>query len=99
MANVDGKWKTIVDSPMGAQAGVLTLDASGDTLTGTWTEQGNEVAIQDGKVDGDALSWKVNVSIPFPMTLDCSATVSGDDMTGTVKVGNFGSFAMTGTRE
>jgi hypothetical protein len=32
------------------------------------------------------------------MTLDCSATVTGNTMTGTVKAGSLGSFALTGTR-
>ena len=54
--------------------------------------------MQDGKIDGDDLSWKASVTVPFPMTLECSATVNGDAMSGTVKAGNFGTFAMTGTR-
>jgi len=35
MANVDGKWETVVASPMGDQKGTLTLKSSGDTLDGT----------------------------------------------------------------
>jgi len=99
MANVDGKWETVVASPMGDQKGTLTLKSSGDTLDGTWTYSGQEpVTIQDGKIDGVDLSWKASVTVPFPMTLECSATVNGDAMSGTVKAGNFGTFAMTGTR-
>jgi hypothetical protein len=98
MANVDGKWTTVVASPMGDQKGTLTLKSSGDALAGTWEYGGSSVAIQDGKIDGDNLSWKASVTTPFPMTLDCTATVTGDAMSGNVKAGSFGTFALTGTR-
>jgi hypothetical protein len=99
MANVNGPWKTVIDSPDGDQAGVLTVKSSGDNLTGTYESEGNTVTIQDGRVDGDALSWKMNVVIPAPMTIECKATVTGDSLSGTVVAGAFGSWLLTGTRE
>jgi len=83
---------------MGDQKGILTLKNSGYTVSGTWEYGGSSVAIQDGEIDGDNLSWKASVTIPSPMTLDCRATVNGDSMSGTVKAGNIGSFPLTGTR-
>ena len=55
--------------------------------------------IKDGKVDGDTLSWSLDMTVPMPMTLDRR----GDrgrrhDLNGTVTAGAFGSFPMTGTR-
>jgi hypothetical protein len=35
---------------------------------------------------------------PMPMTLDCSATINGDTVTGQVGAGAFGSFPLSGTR-
>lgn len=99
MANVDGKWNTIAKSPMGDQAGVLTVDSSGDAFTGTWSGAMGTTEVRDGKVDGDKLSWKMDVTVPMPMTIDCEATVSGNSMTGTATAGAFGSFPLTGTRE
>jgi len=99
MANVDGTWSTITKSPMGDQAATLTIISSGDTFTGTWSGSMGTQEVQDGKVDDDRLTWKVDVTVPMPMTLDCTATVSGDTMTGTVTAGAFGSFPLTGTRE
>jgi hypothetical protein len=99
MANVSGEWNTVIKSPMGDQSGVLTVDSSGSTFTGNFAGAMGTTEIQDGKVDGDALTWKMKITVPMPMTLDCKATVSGDTMTGTVTAGAFGSFPLTGTRD
>ena len=55
--------------------------------------------MQGGKVDGNQLSWKMQMTSPFPMTLDCTATIEGDSLKGTVSAGAFGSFPMIGTRQ
>ena len=99
MANVDGSWDTVTKSPMGDQQAVLTIDSSGDSFTGTYTGAMGSAEVKDGKVDGDTLTWKLDISVPMPMTLDCTATVDGDAMNGSVTAGAFGSFPMTGTRK
>jgi hypothetical protein len=95
---IDGKWNTTVQSPMGAQKTEVTFASSGNTLTGSAVAQGNTTQIQDGKIDGDNVSWKVSITSPFPMTLEFAGTVSGDKMSGKVKAGSFGSFDWTGER-
>ncbi len=96
--SVDGKWNITVNSPMGAQKSVATFKQDGTTLTGTMEAQGNTQAIQDGKIDGNNLSWKAAITTPFPMTLEFAGTLSGDSMSGAVKAGSFGSFDWSGTR-
>jgi hypothetical protein len=54
--------------------------------------------VVDGKVDGNTLTWKMNMVVPMPMTLDCEATVDGDSITGAVNAGAFGAMPMSGTR-
>ncbi len=98
MANVDGQWNLIIKSPMGNQMGALKVDSSGSSFTGSYSSSMGETPVNDGTVDGDELTWKMNITVPMPMTLDCKATVSGDSMTGTVTAGAFGSFPLTGTR-
>ncbi|NML07032.1 hypothetical protein [Sphingomonas sp. G-3-2-10] len=98
MANVDGSWDTLVRSPMGDQKATLTIASSGDTFTGTYSGAMGNAEIKDGKVDGDKLTWKLDISVPMPMTLDAEATVDGDAITGTVTAGAFGAFPLTGTR-
>ena len=98
MANVDGSWNTTVESPMGTQTAVLTVKASGSEFSGTWAGSMGTTEVKDGKVDGDKLTWKLDITVPMPMTLDCEATVDGNTMTGTVTAGAFGAFPLKGTR-
>ena len=55
--------------------------------------------IANGSVSGNTLSWKMDMTVPMPMTLDCTATVDGDSITGEVKAGAFGSMPVSGTRK
>ena len=98
MADVDGTWDTIVKSPLGDQKSTLTVKSDGSTFTGTNAGAMGSVDIDDGKVDGNTISWTMKMTVPMPMTLDCTATIDGDTLTGSVGAGAFGSFPMTGTR-
>src|SRR5262245_55641903 len=63
-ADVDGKWTGTLDTPMGPAMVAFTFKAAGTSLTGTTTTpDGGEIAISDGKIDGDKISF--NVSLDF----------------------------------
>jgi len=96
--SADGTWNTTINSPMGAQNGSMTLATDGSTLTGKLTGAQGELDIEDGTVDGDNLAWKASMTSPMPMTLEFTATVSGDEINGEVKLGAFGNATLTGTR-
>jgi hypothetical protein len=98
MANVDGSWNTVTKSPMGDQQATLTVASNGDSFTGNFSGGLGTTDITDGKVNGDTLSWTLDITVPMPMTLTCEATVDGDNLNGTVTAGAFGSFPITGTR-
>ena len=55
--------------------------------------------VENGKVDGNTLTWSMNMTVPMPMKLEGTATVDGDTLDGSVNAGAFGSMAMTGTRQ
>lgn len=95
--SADGTWKTTINSPMGVQQGTLTIATSGDTFTGKM-EGAQGVQDLSGKVDGNNLSWSAQLTQPFPITLEFTVTVDGDNMTGNVKAGAFGSSPLTGVR-
>jgi len=95
---VDGNWKIVVQSPMGAQEATLTLKTEGGTLTGTQQSNSTSMDIQEGKVDGDKLTWKGKITQPFPMNLEFAVTVSGDEMRGEVVAVGLGSSPLTGKR-
>jgi hypothetical protein len=96
---VDGTWKLVVSTPMGAQESTLVVSTSGSTLTGTQSAgSGDGRPIDEGTVDGNDITWKASITKPMPMTLEFSGTVDGDSLTGSVKLGMFGSASFTGTR-
>lgn len=95
--SADGKWKITINSPMGAQEVEAELTTNGDTFTGKTSGRMGEQAVE-GKVNGDTLTWSTSISQPMPMTLEFTATVSGDTMSGNVKLGAFGSAPLSGVR-
>jgi hypothetical protein len=98
MAKFDGIWDCTMKTPMGDQKTVLTIQSAGDTFTGTNVGSSGSAEIRDGKIDGDAISWTMEVKSPFPMKLEGKLTLAGDTLSGAIKAGNFGSFATTGAR-
>lgn len=96
--SADGTWKTTMNTPMGAQQGTLTLTTSGSDLSGKLAGPQGEIDITDGKVDGNRLTWKASITSPMAMTLDFDATVEGDSINGSVKLGAFGNATFSGTR-
>ena len=97
--SVEGTYDIAIQSPMGEQKGQLTVQPAGDGFTGTVSNaMMGTMDVSEGKVDGNRLTWKMDMKVPMPMTLDCDATVDGDTITGSVQAGAFGSMALTGTR-
>lgn len=94
---VDGTYEVTVKSPLGDQKSTLTVKSDGATFTGTNAGAMGSSDIS-GEVDGDTLTWKQQMTVPMPMTLDMTATVDGDSITGSVGAGAFGSFPLAGTR-
>ena len=97
--SVAGSYECVTKTPMGDQKSVLTVNVAGDSWTGTNAGAQGSLDVYDGKVDGNALTWKMNMTVPMPMTLEGTATVDGDTITGSVKAGMFGSMPLSGTRQ
>src|ERR1700748_3446335 len=95
---VDGKWEIVINSPLGAQKATLDLATSGNVLTGTQTAQQGSGPLENGKIDGNALSWSAKISSPLPLTLDFTGTVDGDKLSGSVRAASSGSFPFSGSR-
>ncbi|MEN9926514.1 hypothetical protein ACQKOE_08185 [Novosphingobium sp. NPDC080210] len=97
--SVAGTYECVTKTPMGDQKSDVTIVVNGDTFTGTNAGQMGSMEMENGKVDGNKLTWTMKMTVPMPMTLEGEATVDGDTITGSVKAGAFGSFPLSGTRK
>ena len=96
--SLSGTYNTTVKSPMGDQSGKFTVVTDGDTFTGKMEGGMGSMDVEEGKVDGNTLTWKMNMTVPMPMTLECEATVEGDTLAGNVNAGAFGAMPLTGEK-
>ncbi|MCC6925021.1 hypothetical protein [Novosphingobium sp.] len=97
--SVAGTYECVTKTPMGDQKSEVTINVDGDTFTGSNVGAMGSMELENGKVDGNKLTWSMKMTVPMPMTLEGEATVDGDTLTGSVKAGAFGTFPMNGTRK
>jgi hypothetical protein len=89
-ADISGKWTGDITGPDGANLTIgYQFKQEGAKLTGTVTGPGGDLAIQNGTVEGD----KVTFSLTFnEMKVGNEGTIKGEEIILTVKVNgeNFG---------
>jgi hypothetical protein len=96
---VDGTYNVEINTPMGKRTSKLTLKAEGTALSGSMAADQGTQAFTGGTVNGDAVAWAAEVSGPMGrMKLEYSGKVTGNEISGTVKLGNFGTAPFKGTR-
>ena len=98
MAGVAGKWNVTMNTPMGAQKSTLTLNVNGAALTGKMEGAQGALDLQNGKVNGNEVSWTADLTQPMPIKLEFAGKVDGDAISGNVKLGAFGNASFSGTR-
>ena len=96
--SVAGTYDCVTKSPMGDQKSKFTVNVDGDSFTGQNAGAMGSMDVVDGKVDGNTLTWTMNMTVPMPMKLEASATIDGDTLTGSINAGAFGAMPMTGVR-
>ena len=92
------KYSLSVQSPMGKQESELFLAQDGAELSGKMVAANGETNIEDGKADGDQLSWTIKVDKPMPVTLTFSGTRGDNGIEGEVAFGAFGKGPFTATK-
>lgn len=93
-----GSWSYEVEIPGETQSGTMIIKGSGDDLevsTDSSDEPGDFIDGTNISVDDSSLSFDLNVE---GMTYSISIDIDGDTFEGTVSVGEFGSFPMTGSK-
>ena len=81
-AEIDGKWTGEVNTPDGnAIALTMNFKSDGDKVTGTITGPAGDVAISEGKMDGDTLTFHFDVDANGDqLSFKCSGKLSADEL-------------------
>jgi cytochrome P450 len=92
-------WELTLSTPVGPQ--VMTLQVKqrhSDRFDGSIS---GEMGVRDisGKISGAAHSWTLAVTKPVSIKLSFDVQISGDAMTGSVKLGMFGKAKLVGQRK
>ncbi len=96
---VDGSYKVDINTPMGTQSATLTLKVDGGSLSGTSVSSQGTQDFDGGTVDGNDFAFSMSLSGPMgQIQLDFKGTVDGDDISGDVQLGSFGSASFKGSR-
>ncbi|MEN9718170.1 MAG: hypothetical protein RIQ99_1048 [Pseudomonadota bacterium] len=82
--SVAGTYECVTKTPMGDQKSEVTITVNGDSFTGSNVGAMGSMELENGKVDGNKLTWSMKMTVPMPMTLEGEATVDGDVLTGSV---------------
>ena len=94
----DGTWDVTMDTPMGERKAKLVLKSASGKLEGTQSAEEGSADIFDGTVNGNNVAWKLSIVQPMALTLEFTGAIEGNAMTGSVKLGMFGTSSFRGTR-
>lgn len=95
--SANGKWTVTADSPLGRQTFGLRFKIKGARFSGVISSPMGSQDIE-GAIAGDTLTWTTEMLQPMKLTIEYSATVSGETIAGTIKAGAFGAFPFSGER-
>ena len=86
--DVDGKWTGNMTTPGGEVPVNLTFKADGAKLTGSTSgPDGATIAIADGKIDGNNLSFTVTFDfVGMPLTLNYKGVMAGSEIKFTIDI-------------
>jgi hypothetical protein len=84
-ADVTGTWKGSIETPNGSRDVTMHLKADGSKLTGTVSGRQGDVEIQDGKVDGDNISFAF---VRGDFRMEYKGKVSADEIKFDISIGD-----------
>lgn len=79
-ADIDGTWNGEMDMMGQTMPVSYTFKAEGDVLTGTTPVMDQEYKIQDGKIEGNNISFSVVFNFGQEMKVDYKGVLSGDEL-------------------
>ena len=94
---IDGDWKMVLSTPMGPQEMSGHFESEGQSLSGYLSSPEGQQSFT-GIVEGNRVKFDLKVLKPMKITLKYDLAVEGDELTGKVKMGIFGSAKLMGER-
>lgn len=89
-ADFGGKWTAEFDTQIGAQKYTYEFKVDAGKLTGTATGPQGSVAIQDGKISGDDISFVENMNFQgMDLRIEYKGKIAGDEIKFTRNVADF----------
>jgi hypothetical protein len=87
-ADISGTWKGTAETPAGAVERTFVFKVDGNKLTGeTSSDRFGKSEIQDGKVDGAAITFTIHVSFQGnEANVNYKGKVNGDEIKFTVEI-------------
>jgi hypothetical protein len=83
--DISGKWKAVVDSPMGAMDMTIEFIQDGSNITGSFTSEMGKWEITDGILSGKELTFSISADIMGQsMTMEFSGTVDNESLEGDI---------------
>jgi hypothetical protein len=79
-ADIDGTWKGEMDMMGQTMPISYTFKAEGNVLTGTTPIMDQEYKIQDGKINGNNISFSVVMNFGQEMKVDYKGVLSGNEL-------------------
>ena len=99
-ADITGVWNAKFDTQVGPQDYTYDFTVKGTELTGTMKSGNGEAKVENGKVDGDTVTFVENLNYQgMAIKVDYTGTiVSNDEINFTRKVGEFATEPLTAKR-
>ena len=100
VVRAEGSWTYTVESPQGG-GGTLVIKKDGERYSGTVTgnRDNREIPLTSVTVKGNGLTYVYEVNFGGnTMTSTGNVVIAGDEMNGTVSMGQFGTFPLKGKR-
>lgn len=95
---IDGVYEVEGDTPMGKLEEKWTFKTKGKVLAARLEGPMGTVEVT-GKVNGNQFSWDSDVESPMgKMRLSCNGKVTGSDISGDIKAGEFGTSPFKGKK-
>jgi hypothetical protein len=89
-ADIAGKWAAEFDTQIGSQKYTYEFKIDAGKLTGTAAGPQGSVAIQEGKLNGDDVSFVENMTYQgMDIRIEYSGKIASDELRLTRKVGEF----------